>query len=128
MHCCRFYLFFNLFLKLYFIDYAFTVVPIILPLPPAPSRTPHSLRQFWHLCLCPWVMHLSSLAAPFLILYCTSPWLFCNYLFVLLSPLTSSPIPVNTSPIWKPSKCSSYPRFWLCSFCLLSLFFRFNYW
>ena len=32
------------------------------------------------------------LAAPYPILYFTSPWLFCNYLFVLPNPLTSSPI------------------------------------
>ena len=59
--------------------------------PPLPS-TPHSLRQSPHHCLCPWITHISSLATPFLILYFISPWLFCNYLFVLLNPLTSSPI------------------------------------
>ena len=46
-----------------------------------------------HHCSCPWVMHISALATPFPILYFASPWLFCNYLFVLLNPLTSSPIP-----------------------------------
>ena len=63
-------------------------------LPPPPS-TPHSLRQFPHLCSCPWVMHIRSLASPFPALYFTSPWIFCNYLFVLLNPLTSSPTPYN---------------------------------
>ena len=84
--------FFLYFLKLYFTDYASTVVLIFPPLP-APSSTPHSLRQSIHLCSCPWVMHVSSLATPFPILYFTSPWLFCNYIFVLLNPFTSSPIP-----------------------------------
>ena len=37
--------------------------------------------------------HINSLASSFPILYFTSPQLFCNYLFVLLNPLTSSPIP-----------------------------------
>ena len=32
----------------------------------------------------------------------TSPWLFCNYLFILLNPLTSSPIPLQPPPIWQP--------------------------
>ena len=45
------------------------------------------------------------------------------YLFVLLNPLTSSPIP---TPIWQQTKCSRYPWFCLCSSYFLSLFFRFN--
>ena len=63
------------------------------PLSPTPSSTPHSLRPFPYHCLHPWVMHVSSLAIPFSTLYFTSPWLFGNYLLVLLNPLTSSPIP-----------------------------------
>ena len=39
----------------------------------------------------------------FPILYFTSPWLFCSYLFALLNPLTSSPIRA-LPPIWQPSK------------------------
>ena len=75
-----------------FIDYAITVVqffPLCIP----PPSILHSLRQSPHPCSCPWVMCVSSLATPFPILYITCPWLFCNYLFVLLNPLTSSPIP-----------------------------------
>ena len=60
---------------------------------PLPLSTPYSLRQFPHHCSWPWVMCISYLATPFPIRYFTSPWLFCNYLFVLLNPLTSSPIP-----------------------------------
>ena len=80
------------FLKLHFIDYTIMVVFIFPPLPPPPS-TPNSLKQSPHHCSCPWVMHISSLATPFPILYFTAPWLFCNYQFVLLNPLTSSPTP-----------------------------------
>ena len=61
------------------------------PLSPS-TQCPHFLRQSPNHCSCPWVMLVSSLAAPFSILYFTSPWLFCNYLFVLLNPLISSPI------------------------------------
>ena len=75
---------------------------------PAP---PASHKQSPHLCSCPWVMHISSLATPFLILYFTSPWLFCNYLFILLNPLTSSPIPLHSLLIWQPSNCSPYRDF-----------------
>ena len=94
---------------------------------PPPPSIPHTLRQFSHHCSCPWVMHIGSLFTPFPVLYFTSPWLFCNYLFLLVNPLTSSPIPPHSPPIWQSSKLSPYPWFCLCS-CLLSLFFRFNSW
>ena len=61
------------------------------PLCPPPPSTPYFFRQSPHHCSCPWVMHISSLASPFPILYFRSPWLYCNYLFVF-NPLTSSPI------------------------------------
>ena len=60
---------------------------------PPPPSTPQFLRQSPCCCSCLWVMSISSLATPFPILYFTAPWPFCNYLFVLLNPLTSSPIP-----------------------------------
>ena len=85
------------FLKLHFIDYTIMVVFIFPPLPPPPS-TPNSLKQSPHHCSCPWVVHISSLATPFPILYFTAPWLFFNYLFVLLKTLTFSPIPSYTLP------------------------------
>ena len=75
---------------------AITVVPIS-PLPP--STQPHPLPQaIPHHCSCPWIIHISSLATPFPILYFASLWPFCNYLFVLLNPLTSSPIPLYPLP------------------------------
>ena len=73
-------------------DYGIIVI-LIFPLCTPPPSTPYSLKQSPHHCSCPWVMHISSSATPFPILYCTSPWLFCNCLFVLVNPLTSSPIP-----------------------------------
>ena len=75
------------------------------PLCPLPPSTPHSLRQSPHHCSSPWVMHISSLATPFPILYFTFPWLFCNYPF-LLNPLTSLPIPAYRTYIWQLSKPS----------------------
>ena len=79
------------FLKLYFMDYAITVVPIFPPVTTS-TQCPQSLRQSLHHCSCPWIICVSSSAPPFPILYFTSPWLFCDYLFVLLNPLHSSPI------------------------------------
>ena len=64
--------------------------PLCFTLP----STPHSLRQSLHHCSYPWVMSVSSLATPFPIPYFTSPWLFCNYLFLFhnsLNVLTNSP-------------------------------------
>ena len=65
---------------------------------PPPFSTSHTLRQSPHQCSWPWSMHISSLATPFPILYFTSPWLFCNYIIVLLNPLTTSPIPPHPLP------------------------------
>ena len=104
------------FCKLYFVNCAITVVLIISPLHPLPSA-PHSLRQFPYQHS---VMHVSSLAAPLPILYFTSLWLFCNYLFVLLIPLLLYPFPY-TPLVWQPSKLAPYPCFCLCSSCVLSL-------
>ena len=75
-----------------------TVVPIFPPLPPSSQHS--SLPQVIPTPL--FCVHgsyvLSSLATSFPILYFTSPWLFYNYLFVLLNPLASSPIPPHPLP------------------------------
>ena len=116
-----------LFFKLYFTHYTITVAPI-LPTFPLPHNTLYVLRQPPHHCSCPWVMRISSLVTPFPILYFTSPWLFCNYIFFLLNLLTSSPILPYTPTMWQLWKPSPYPCSCLCSSCLLSLFLRFNCW
>ena len=56
------------------------------PVPPILSSNPP------HLSSCLWVMHVSSLASPFSILFLTSLCLFFTYLFVLLNPYTLSSI------------------------------------
>ena len=53
------------------------------PFPPSTQHS-HSLRQSPHHCSCLWVMCVSSWAPPFPILSFTSPWLVCDYRFVLL--------------------------------------------
>ena len=115
------------FKKLYLIDSAITVVLIFHPLLLQPS-TLHLLRQSPHHYSCPWVMQISSLATLFSVLYSTSPWLFCDYQFVHLNPLTSSSIPPQLLSIGQSSKCTWYLWFCLHSSCLFSLFFRCSCW
>ena len=105
----------------FFIDYAITVV-LIFPLCTPSTQNPPLPQAIPHHCSCPWVMHISSLTTPCPILYFTSPWLFCTYLFVLLNPLNFSPIHPHSPPIWQPSKHSLYPWFCFCYSCLLSCF------
>ena len=89
--------------KFLFFNYILLIMVVQLwffPLcPPLPS-SPLSLRQSSYHCSYPWVIHISSLATS--ILHFTSSWLFCNYLFLLFNPLSSSPIPPHPPPIWKP--------------------------
>ena len=113
----------NLLFFVHFLNYILLIMllqlPWFSPLGPPPLSTSQSVRQSPHHCSCPWVMCIGSLATPFPVLYFTSPWLFCNYLFVLLNPITSSFILPKPPPIWQPSKCSLYPSM------ILSLFFLF---
>ena len=88
----------------YFIDYTMVVVLTSPPIPPSTQHPP--LPQ----AIPPTIVHVhvscvGSLATPFPMLYFTSLWLFCNYLFVILNPLTSSPIPthlVTIEMLWDP--------------------------
>ena len=84
---------------LFFLYILLIILTFVLLFPPLSLSTkhPHSLRQSLRDCSCPQVMHISSLAIPFPILYLTSPWLFCNYIFILLNHLTSHPL--SSSPL-----------------------------
>ena len=76
---------------LYCIDYTIPVVPVFVPLPPPPGIPFPSSNPL--LSSCPWVMHLSSLASPFPVLFLTSPCLFCSYqlCFLIPTPFPHSP-------------------------------------
>ena len=93
----------------------------LLCLASPPPSVPYPFRKSPHHCSCPWVMHITSLATLFPILYFTSLRLFCNYLFVLLNPLTSSPIPWYPLPSGNHQNALCITWFFLCS-CLLTLF------
>ena len=60
--------------------------------------TPHSRRQSPYHCSCPWIMHMSSLATPFPILYRTSHgYSVTTYLYFLI-PLALHPFPHSPLP------------------------------
>ena len=88
------------------------------------TQYPPTLKQSPHHCSCPCVMCISSVATPLPILYFTSPWVFCNYLCVLLNPLTSSPFPYTCLPSGNHQNALCLHDS-VCSSCLLSLFFWF---
>ena len=51
---------------------------------------------------CPWVVHISSSASPFPILFITSPYLFCTYQLSFLFPvpfLPFFPVPLPTDTL-----------------------------
>ena len=77
----------------------------------------HTLRQFYPLCSRLWVMHINSLATPFLTLFLTSPCPFCTYQLVLFNSCTFSPI----IPIPSSNHLSSYP--WVVHISSLALHF-----
>ena len=75
--CCPYYRF-----LIHLIDYAITVDPLFLsPLFPFALYSPSHQHSPNPLTSCPWVVHVSSLASPFPILFLTSPCLFCTYSF-----------------------------------------------
>ena len=61
---------------------------------------------------------ITQLLAVFPMLYFTSPWPFCNYQFLFLSPCAFFTSPPGTPLIWQPSKCSLYLRVCFHSACL----------
>ena len=83
----------SLIFQLFFIYY----VPIFSPLLPSTQHPllPQAIPTPLFLSL---GHAISSSATPCHILYLTSPWLFSNYLFVFLNPLTSSSIPRQPFP------------------------------
>ena len=87
--------------KIYFIDYAITVVPFSSlysppPAHPLPPSTPS-------LSSCPWVIRISSLASTFPILFLTFPCLFhinhLCYSFPVHFPYFRLPTPAANSPL-----------------------------
>ena len=77
--------------------------------PPLPCFSP--------LSSCPWVIHLSSLASPFPILFLTSPYFVpTNYAYFLYLFLSYSPYPTDNPPC-DLHFCDSVPVLVVCLVC-----------
>ena len=75
-----------------------------LPLHPAPSLPPASPT----LTSCPWVVHISSVAPPFPILFLTSPCLVCTYNLGFLFPVPFLPFSTLHFPADVIHPCDLY--------------------
>ena len=119
-----------LFFKVYFIDCAITVVQIFLPLSPS-TQYPPSLQQY-PLSSCLWVMHISSLASPFPILFLISPCLFCTYkLYFLISAPFLPFLPFLFLASNSQNDLNTYdsvPVLVVCLVCFCFYFLRFSCW
>ena len=105
------------FFKVYFIDYTVTVDPFFLPF--IPLHTAHPLPPSFHpLSSCPCVVHISSLASPFPMLFLTSLCLFCTYHLCFLFPVHFPPFYPLSFPTVKPPCdphfCESVPVLVVC--------------
>ena len=82
--------------KICFMDYAITVAPFPPLSSPTPCAPPPTCIPPFSSCL--WIIHISSLASPFPILFLTSPCLFSTYhlcyLFSVPFPLSPPPTPL----------------------------------
>ena len=112
------------FFKYIFIDYAITVVPFP-PLhstpsgPPPPSHIPPYSS-------CPWVIHISSLASTFPILFLPSPCRFATYHLCYLFSVSFPPLSPSHSPVDNPPCdlhfCGSVPVLVVCLVCFCFCF------
>ena len=109
---------------MYFIDYAITVVPFspfipLHPVRPVPPAFPSPSS-------CLWVVHISSLASPFPILFLTSPCLFSTYhlcyLFSVPFPSFSPLHLLADNPPCDLHFCDSVPVLVVCLVCFCFCF------
>ena len=109
----------------YFIDYAITVVPFS-PFIPLCSAHPFP-PTFLPFSSCPWVIHISSLASTFPILFLPSPCLFSTYHLCYLVSVSSLPLSPSHSPVDNPPCdlhfCDFLP---VLVFCLVCFCFGFR--
>ena len=92
-----------------------------------PSFVPHLPQLFPHLSSCPWVIHISSLASPFPILFLTSPCLFYSYSLCFLFPVhfpPFSPLPLPGDNL--PCDCHFCESVPILVVCLVRFCVRFH--
>ena len=91
-----------------------------LPFIPLCSAPP-LLPSFPLLSSCPWVVHVSSLASTFPILFLTSPYPLCTYHLCFLFPVTFTPFFPLSLPAGNPACdfhfCDSSPVVVVCLVC-----------
>ena len=93
-----------------------------LPFIPFHPHTPPS--SILLLSSCSWVVHITSVASAFPIIFLASPCLFCTYIYASYS-LYLFPILPTAPPHWYPSMWSTFLWFYSCSSCLLGWFLCF---
>ena len=109
-----------------FIDCAVTVVPFFPPLYSPLPCTPFPPAFHPFLSSCPWVVHISSLASPFPILFLTSPVYFVPTIYasssLYLFPYSPLSLPTDKPPC-DLHFCDSVPVLLVClvHFCFLGL-------
>ena len=116
-----------------FIYFNYILLIVLLQLsqffpPLSPSAWyPPSLHHSSHpLSSCPWVVHISSLAFPFPILFLTSPCLFRTYQLCFLFPVnfrlfSSHPLPADNPPC-DLHFCDSVAVLFICLVCFCFCF------
>ena len=111
-----------IYIYIFFIDYAITVVPFP-PLHSTPSFTPIP-SHIPPYSSCPWVIHISSLASTFPILFLPSPYflptIYATY-SLYLSLLSPSYFPVDNPPC-DLHFCGSVPVLVVCLVCFCFCF------
>ena len=95
------------------------------PLFPSALHTPSHLHST-PFSSCLWVLHISSLASPFFILFLTSPYLFCTYHLCYLFSVPFLPLSPSHSPVDNPPCdlhfCGSVPVLVVCLVCFCFCF------
>ena len=113
-----------LFLKIYFIDYAITVVPFPPLYSPLPFKSPSTCITPT-LSSCPWVIHISFLTSTFPILFLTCPSLLCTYHLCYLFPVVYPPSPLPFPDDNPPSNHHCCDSVFILIICCLFLFLFF---
>ena len=117
----NFYLFFKYILLIMLLQ--LSCFPPFIPLHPVHPIPP----TFPTFSSCPWVIHISSLASTFPILFLTSPCLFSTYHLCYLFSVPFPPLSPSHSPVVNPPYdlhfCDSVPILVVCLVCFC---FRFG--